>query len=134
MPRNSNHHARDALFGGVLTLVAGPALATEPFGVWRTEADRKGQVADVMAEPCDGYVCGTIIRVYDDQGNPVAAPTIGARVFWNMSPEGGEYVGRAYVPAYRREYQGRLAVNGDEMTVKGCLGPICQSQVWTRLQ
>jgi len=134
MPRKAKHYTRDAAFGGALALVASPALATDPLGVWRTEADRKGQVADVLAEPCGGYFCGTIIRVYDNQGIPVAAPTVGKRVFWNMAPDGGEYVGRAFVPAYQREYKGRLAVNGNRMTVKGCLGPICQSQVWTRLQ
>jgi len=134
MPRKAKHHTRHAVFAGALTLVAGPAFATDPFGVWRTEADRKGQVADVMAEACGGYVCGTIIRVYDNQGKPVAAPTVGKRVFWNMTPDGAGYVGRAFVPAHQREYQGRLAVNGNRMTVKGCLGPICQSQVWTRLQ
>ncbi len=123
-----------ATLGIAFALSASPVLANGPIGVWRTEADQKGQVADVKAESCGGYVCGTIVRVFDSQGQPVNAPTVGQKVFWNMSPEGTEYVGRAYVPAHQREYKARMNVEGNLMTVKGCLGPICQSQVWTRLQ
>lgn len=124
------HHALLAL---ALAAIALPAHA-DPKGVWRTQPDQKGQVADVKAEACGPYICGTIIRVFDAQGQAVAAPTIGMRVFWNMEQSGDEYVGRAYVPAHGREYQGRLLVSGDRMTVRGCLGPVCQSQVWTRLE
>lgn len=110
------------------------ASADTPLGVWRTQADRKGQVADVKAEACGIYVCGTIVRVFDATGARVQAPTVGQRVFWNMAPQGDIYVGRAYVPAHRRAYDAQIRVSGDRMTVKGCLGPICQSQVWTRLR
>lgn len=123
-----------AVLCAALILVSAPVLAADPVGLWRTQADQKGQVADVRAAPCGGYVCGTIVAVFDDQGQPVPAQTIGVKVFWNMAPDGADYVGRAYVPAHRREYQGRLRVQGNQMTVSGCLGPICQSQVWTRLK
>jgi len=105
-----------------------------PLGLWRTQPDQNGQVANVSAQPCGNSICGTITAVFNQQGQPVAAPTVGTRVFWNMVPERGAYQGRAFVPAHNREYAGRLRVEGDRMTVSGCLGPVCQSQVWTRLR
>lgn len=116
-----------------LILGAAPALAADPVGLWRTQPDQKGQVANVQAKPCGSAICGTIVKVYDKGGAPVAAPTVGQRVFWDMTPDGRDYVGRAYVPAHQREYRGRLSVKGNRMIVSGCLGPVCQSQVWTRL-
>lgn len=128
------HFKRLLAIGSAVLLAANTAAQANPLGLWRTQPDQKGQVADVKSESCGSFVCGTIIRVFDKQGQPVAAPTVGTKVFWNMVPDGGEYVGRAYVPAHNREYAGRLKVSGNRMTVSGCVGPICQSQVWTRLQ
>lgn len=34
---------------------------------------------------------------------------------------------------HNREYDGTLKVSGAKMTVKGCLGPVCQSQTWHRV-
>jgi uncharacterized protein (DUF2147 family) len=114
-------------------LTAVQAHSASPEGVWRTQADAKGQVADVAATRCGPYYCGTITKVYDTAGKSVRAPTIGTRVFWNMAGAGPEYKGRAYVPAHKREYKAKMTVQGNRMTVKGCLGPVCQSQVWTRI-
>ncbi len=118
----------------VFTLGAPTALAADPVGLWRTQPDQKGQVANVKATPCGSAICGTIVKVYDRGGTPIAAPTVGQKVFWDMARQGTDYVGRAFVPAHQREYRGRLSVAGNRMTVSGCLGPVCQSQVWTRLQ
>ena len=134
MTRKPNLNVTSAVFAATLAFSAIPAQASDPVGLWRTQPDQKGQVANVRAEPCGGAICGTIVRVYDKGGGPIAAPTVGQRVFWDMRPEGEGFVGRAFVPAHQREYAGRISVNGDRMTVKGCLGPVCQSQVWTRLQ
>ncbi|MFL4470712.1 DUF2147 domain-containing protein [Tateyamaria armeniaca] len=122
------------VFATALALGANAALAADPVGLWRTQPDQKGQVANVRAETCGSAICGTIVRVYDKAGAPVAAPTVGQKVFWDMVPKGSDFVGRAFVPAHQREYAGRISVQGDRMKVSGCLGPVCQSQVWTRLQ
>ncbi|WP_415402459.1 DUF2147 domain-containing protein [Tateyamaria sp. SN3-11] len=122
-----------ALAVSALTLAATEVRGASPVGVWLTPADRKGQVAHVVSEPCGSYFCGTIARVFDQSGTPVAAPTVGQRVFWNMAPDGDAFRGRAYVPAHNREYAAQMEVSGDLMTVSGCLGPVCQSQVWQRV-
>lgn len=118
-----------------LTLGAATGVSASPSGLWVTEADRKGQTAHVHAKPCGSGYCGTIVEVFGPGGEPVDAPTIGTRVFWNMTPEGGgTYEGRAYVPAHDRNYRAQIEVKGSRMEVSGCLGPVCQSQTWTRVQ
>ena len=118
---------------GLSTLVTLPAHAASPLGVWLTPADRNGQVAHIVAQQCGLYYCGTIARVFDQSGTQIAAPTVGQTVFWNMAADGDGYRGRAYVPAHKREYAAEMHVDGNRMTVSGCLGPICQSQVWQRV-
>ncbi|MEL6467286.1 MAG: DUF2147 domain-containing protein [Pseudomonadota bacterium] len=110
------------------------ALAN-PEGLWATEPDRKGQTAHVSAERCGSGYCGTIVDVFGPNGEEVDAPTIGTRVFWGMTPQGTDiYEGQAYVPAHDRTYDARMALQGSRMKVSGCLGPICQSQMWTRVE
>ncbi|MDZ7709150.1 MAG: DUF2147 domain-containing protein [Roseovarius sp.] len=109
--------------------------AASVLGTWQTGPDKKGQVAHVEARPCGEAVCGWIVRSYDAEGKPITTANIGKRVFWNMTPVGdGEYRGRAWVPAHDREYAARMALEGRQLTVSGCVGPFCQSQVWSRVE
>ena len=118
-------------------LAAGtPAVATAetPLGTWLTPPDSNGIVAHIEARPCGAATCGVIARTYDSQGRRVQTPNLGVRVFWDMTPAGdGVWKGRAYVPAHDRTYPGTMEVMGDRMRVRGCLGPVCQSQVWARV-
>ncbi len=120
-----------------LAVVAGltaPAYAADPAGVWLTGPDKKGQVAHVRAAPCGPAFCGQIIKVFNAAGKSVNAPTVGKRVFWDMTGARGVFSGRAYVPAHNRNYNAKMRVDGNRMKVSGCLGPVCQSQVWTRVK
>ncbi len=116
-----------------LVLVGSPVAAATPEGVWLTPPDQKGQYAHVVTHRCGKGLCGTIERTYDASGKRITTPNVGVRVFWDMVPDGDEYTGRAYVPAHRREYAARMKVQGRSMEVKGCLGPVCQSQIWRRV-
>lgn len=123
-----------ALFALVLACSAPVAHASGPEGLWRTEPDRKGQVAHVQSKRCGAGYCGTIVKVFNASGTHVAAPTVGKRVFWDMTGSGSVYEGRAFVPAHNRTYDGTMQVQGNHMRVSGCLGPICQSQTWQRVR
>lgn len=119
----------------VITCALGGTASAEPaLGTWLTEPDRKGQVAHVQVYECAKAICGKIIRTFNAAGQQIKHPNVGKRVFWNMTPEGdGTYEGRAYVPAHDREYAGELRLAGNRMTVRGCVGPVCQSQTWKRV-
>ena len=119
----------------LLTMLCGPVFADPALGVWLTEADRKCQVAHVDVHKCGQTLCGRIIKAFDASGQPVTTPNVGKRVFWNMRPvAAGRYEGRAWVPAHGREYDAEMQLNGNRMLVRGCLGPVCQSQKWARVQ
>ena len=120
---------------GLGIALAGPVAAGSPEGMWLTKPDKKGQVAHVQSTACGAAFCGKIVKVFDKNGQPVAdAPNVGKRVFWDMIGTGNEYRGRAFVPAHNRDYDARMQVNGNSMKVSGCLGPVCQSQTWTRVK
>lgn len=123
-----------ALTGMVAGL--GTAISADPaLGTWQTQADKKGQIAHVEVTRCDGALCGDIVRAYDAQGNRITTENIGKRVFWNVKPTiGQEYKGRAWVPAHDREYAAKMELQGERLKVSGCLGPVCQSQVWARVE
>lgn len=42
--------------------------------------------------------------------------------------------GRVYVPAHKREYDAKMQLNGGRLIVKGCIGALCQGQVWKRVR
>lgn len=121
-----------ALAFAVLPLAA---QAEKALGIWLTEPDRKSQVAHVGVVQCGAALCGTILRAYDKSGRQIVTPNVGKRIFWDVVPTGaGDYKGRAYVPVLRREYPASMTVQGDRMIVKGCAGPACMSQRWSRLK
>lgn len=118
------------------SLICGAApVAAEPvLGMWQTEADRKGQVAHVDVHHCDQNLCGRIVKAFNAQGERVVTPNVDKLVFWGMEPtDPGEYEGRAWVPAHDREYKANMELSGDRLKVAGCVGPICQSQIWKRV-
>lgn len=121
--------------GLTLSGLAAPALADPALGLWLTEADKKGQVAHVSVTECGDALCGKIVKAFDPSGEQITTPNVGKRVFWDMTPVGdGKYEGRAFVPAHDREYAGQMTLNGNRLNVGGCLGPVCMSQDWTRVQ
>jgi len=118
-------------------LFGSAASASDPaLGKWRTEPDRKGQVGIVNVHECaEQKLCGRIVAARDPGGDPVVTPNVGKMVFWDMRPtEPGHYEGMAWVPARDAVYRAGMRLMGNRLKVRGCLGPICQSQVWTRVK
>ena len=114
--------------------MSGAVLADPAMGTWQTEPDKKGITAHVKVYDCGSAVCGRIVRTFNSQGQEIEAASLGQEVIRNAEPTGnGQYDGRAWIPAHQREYQAGMTLHGDRMTVKGCLGPVCMSQKWVRI-
>ena len=117
------------------TLAGVPALAGSPEGIWETQPDRKGGFAHIRAYSCGDSICGTVLKAFNQEGLEIRTPNVGKQVFWDMKQESdGSYTGRAWVPAFKREYTGRMQLQGDRLKVGGCSGPICMSQSWKRVK
>lgn len=121
-------------FSLLLALTPVAASAEAALGLWLTEPDRKAQTAHVQVSRCGAALCGTILRAYDKSGRQITTKNVGKRIFWDVRPTtAGDYAGRAYVPMLGREYPAKMQIKGNRMYVKGCVGPACMSQTWTRV-
>ena len=113
-------------------------------GDWRTV--RHG--ADVRIEDCgDGTPCGYLVSVsVDTRGdathdarnkNPKmrARPLQNLPILWGyQKSERGWRSGKLYNPETGQTFRSHLKiVSPNKLKVKGCLGPFCREQIWTRL-
>ena len=118
-----------------LALGTGAAQAQDPaLGTWQTEPD-EGSFAHIDMVMCGAAVCGTIARTYNDTGE-VPSDVIGRQIVIDMVPTGdGGYEGSVWRPSNDRIYIGRMELDGDQLTLRGCVagGLFCARQTWVRI-
>ena len=115
--------------------LAGAAEAADPVvGTWKTQADDNGKFGLVTIQPCGPRICGTITRAYDGSGQPIASPTVGRQMIWDMVPAGnGAYVdGKIWAPDRDKVYNSKMTLSDDRLKVEGCFIGICRGQTWAR--
>ena len=125
-----------------LLAMSGPAYAAAPVqGRWLTV--EKDSVVEIG--PCGATVCGRVARILAptpkgppvDENNPNPAlrkrPVEGLTILSGFREDGKSWRGSIYDPRKGKTYKSFLTLlaNGT-LQVKGCLGPFCQSQIWTR--
>lgn len=126
---------RLALAAVAAVTLAVPAFAADPVvGTWKTQVD-DGHYAHVKISPCGEQICGTIAEAFDANG-PVESENIGKPIVWDMVPQGGGSYkkGKIWQPSTGKIYSSKMTLSGNSLKVKGCVGPICKGQTWTRLQ
>jgi uncharacterized protein (DUF2147 family) len=114
--------------------MAGAAMADPIYGLWKTEpAD--GLYYHVKMDACGAKICGVYKKKFVD-GKEVSAPEIGKKAIFDMVNEGGnKYVGSAWRASNNKVYAGKGTLNGNSMTMKGCVlgGLVCIGADWTRV-
>jgi len=114
-------------------------------GVWLTEA-KNGHVE--IADCGDGTPCGHLIwvelnpdgSVPNDANNPdddlSSQSLIGVKMLHSFKLKGERWRrGKIYNPSDGKTYGSSLKrLDADRLQVKGCVGPICKKQVWTRVE
>lgn len=105
-------------------------------GVWQTQPDRKALVSHIQVTMCGRLLCGTVLRAFDSRGKEVVTRNVGKKLFWDLEPlGGGDYGhGTVYVPFLNVTAKASMVLRGDHLSVKGCMGKICDGQVWTRVR
>ncbi|URW74703.1 DUF2147 domain-containing protein [Sphingomonas donggukensis] len=126
-----------AAFGVSSAAAAAPTPVT---GRWLT-VDAK---AIVEIAPCGASLCGRIARVLKprpggpavDANNPDKAlrnrPIQGIAILTGFTADDDRWRGRIYDPESGRTYRSELRIDGGVLKVKGCFGPFCRTQEWTR--
>lgn len=113
------------------------AVAADPTGEWLVQ----DKDAKVKIENCRGAYWGVISWEKDpggvDSKNPDTAkrgrPTLGLPIILAMKPNGSKWEGQIYDPNRGSTWTANIALaSADVLEVKGCLGPICLGQKWTR--
>ena len=149
-----------ALVAAFVSLAAAPAAATSPelgdqrvHGLWLTEGGTATvRIADCGPHHAGGLMGATPCGVIETADIPPGAPTtdvnnkdeamrdkpiIGLTMLDGFEWRGGKWKrGRIYNPEDGKSYKSSIAVDEDDanvLKVKGCIGPLCQTQRWTRV-
>jgi uncharacterized protein (DUF2147 family) len=146
MKRKGAMMARWMIAGaGVAAMLAAvsPAQAADPIaGRWVT-AEKDAVIA---IRKCGKSLCGTIERFLiapkggNDQrdinnSDPAKRQRklIGTAILTGLNNDGDAWRGQVYDPKTGRTYTSEVRRKGDgALEVKGCFGPICQTQVWKK--
>lgn len=120
--------------------IAGPLDVN---GLWLTQS----RSAHIEVADCgDGTPCGTLVWIdfkagdsgLDDR-NPDTTlhtrPLLGLLMLREFKEGGSSWRGgKIYDPEKGKTYRSNLKLKKDDtLQVKGCVGPICQAQIWTRV-
>ncbi len=121
--------------------VAANAAAASIKGRWATK--EKDSVVEISA--CGTAMCGRVSKFLrtppggvdqKDTNNPDknlrSRKILGMAVLHSLKADGEVWRGTIYDPRNGKSYRSvvYLQKNGN-LNVKGCVGPICQSQIWT---
>jgi uncharacterized protein (DUF2147 family) len=112
-------------------------------GIWKLSS---GKVT-VRIMPCGPSLCGAIVglaKPLDKKGRPKVdkknpneslrhRPLMGLPILANMKPAGeNRWQGTIYNADDGRTYSSYMNLSGNNMKVKGCVGPFCKSMVFVR--
>lgn len=119
------------VLASLLALAPAFASADDIYGMWKSEPGESGGYIKVDIHACGAMICGTIKEVV---GNDNKDPE-GKAIIKNMKAgSNGRYSGGTiWAPDTDKTYRSKMSLSGNKLTVKGCVGPICRGQTWTRL-
>ncbi|MEY4697728.1 MAG: hypothetical protein RIT14_2156 [Pseudomonadota bacterium] len=117
--------------------LAGAAAAADPVeGIWQTAPDDNGHFGHIEIAPCGEAFCGTLVKAFDETGAQTESENIGKQIVWDMVAKGeGSYEdGKVWSPDRDKTYNSYMLLEGDGLTVKGCILMICRDGgTWTRV-
>ncbi len=120
----------------MLGLIASPALAGDPSGIWATEKTDEGSYLTVEVKACGDKMCGYITSAVDGAGNsdPNYAH-LGKPMVYDMEADGENKWddGEIWDPSEDKRYSSNMELKGDLLVVEGCILFLCRGQDWTRV-
>ena len=122
-------------FAAALAALATTASADPLEGRWRTAQDDNGNSGLIQIAPCGANLCGTLVEAYGPNGQRIQSPNVGRQIIWDTTPRGGgEYRGKLYSPDRDKTYSSKLILNGNTLSVSGCVIGICrEGGRWARV-
>lgn len=118
--------------------LAGAAQAADAVeGLWQTTPDDNGNFGHIEIKPCGPAFCGTLVTAFDGTGASIESPNVGKQIVWDMMATGdGNYEdGKVWSPDRDKTYNSYMILEGDGLTVKGCVLGICRNGgTWSRVK
>lgn len=117
-------------------LASTPALAADPvIGTYKTQPGDDGNYGHVDIYECGSSICGVIRAAFDASGEALDSENIGKRMIWDMTADGdGAYSGgKIWAPDRDKVYKSKMELDGDTLSVSGCILVVCRAQTWTRV-
>ena len=118
------------------------------FGKWKSIDDKTGEAKSIIdITELNGKIYGKIIKIFPKdpkRTDPVCdkCPTddsryntkvIGMEILLDMKKDGDEYSGGTILdPEVGKIYRCKIWVEGNELKVRGYLGPFYRTQTWQR--
>ncbi|MCT2559960.1 DUF2147 domain-containing protein [Tsuneonella sp. YG55] len=127
----------------VALAASAPVTAAAPIdGLWVTE-ERSGEI---RVASCGATRCGRLVKFLEvppqgvdqrDVNNPDKSMrnrrVLGLAILSGFRPDGDLWRGTIYDPKTGRSYRSVVRrKSASTLEVKGCIGPFCQTQLWTR--
>jgi uncharacterized protein (DUF2147 family) len=112
------------------------AAADPVLGTWQTRPDDNGNYGHVEIKACGSAFCGTLVRAFDGTGAEIESPNVGKRIVWDMVAYGdGVYDdGKVWAPDRDKTYNAEMKLEGNGLTVSGCVLGICrEGGTWRRV-
>ncbi len=119
------------------TILAASCAAADPIeGIWKTQPGDEGNFGHVQIAMCDDLICGVLIRADNGAGEEIDSDNIGRNLVWAMKVKGdGRYRdGKIWAPDRDKTYNSKMSLDGDVLSVSGCVLIICRDQTWTRVK
>jgi len=105
-------------------------------GTWQTEPSEKGYL-HVVIEECGEALCGKIANAFNLDDEIIADyEHLGKNMVWDMKASGETTwkKGKIWDPSKDKTYKSKMSLNGDILSVSGCVLVVCRGQDWTRVQ
>ena len=131
----------------LMILLAGPVAANGPVGKWNTVDEKTGKVvSEVQLYDQGGRLYGKIVRLTDPtdaKGNPKVCskcqgpdkdqPIVGLVIVKDLAPDKDRFKGGTILdPADGKVYKAELWTEGEQLKVRGYLGPFYKTQTWVK--
>ncbi|MEE9454397.1 MAG: DUF2147 domain-containing protein [Paracoccaceae bacterium] len=121
-------------------LLPGMAGADVVSGVFQTQPGDSGGFLHVKMAACANdatLTCGTILRAYHaDNSAHTDYEHLGKPIVWDMQDQGDGHWGdgKIWAPDRDKTYNSKMQMQGNLLTVKGCVAFICRGQTWQRFE
>ncbi len=116
-----------------IVLLASPAMASQPYGIWKTQTDKSGAYLLVEVLDCANdrsKLCAEIREVINSENREI----VGKPIFWSLeSAKAGNWVnGEVWDVENDKIYAGKVTMGESQLRVEGCVSIFCDGQNWSR--